>query len=222
MKKIMTVLLICLLGGCATTQTDFTKFKSANVRSILIVPAVNRSVDVSAPDLLLSTISIPVAEQGYYVFPVNMTKRVLEDDGLSDSDLVHNAPTEKLCSLFGADAVLYISIEQWDAKYLLFTTQVTVGLNYKIKDGKTGDILWEHKETMVYTPPSSGSLLADAINAAVTKAAPNYIPLAQKANLQAISSYPGPGIPLGPYAEAIEEKKKPSENRVSGPELLNQ
>ena len=38
-----------------------------------------------------------------------------------------------------------------------------------------------------------------AINAAVTKAAPNYIPLAKQANAKAFK-YPGPGIPPGPYA----------------------
>ena len=74
---------------------------------------------------------------------------------------------------------------------------------------------------MVYSPSSSGSLIADAVNAAITKAMPNYIPLAQRANQNAISSYPGPGIPLGPYAEALKEKKEPSENKISGPESIN-
>ena len=41
-------------------------------------------------------------------------------------------------------------------------------------------------------------LIAAAINAAVTKAAPNYMPLARQANAQAMI-YPGPGFPGGPY-----------------------
>lgn len=208
-RCILAVFLIALVSGCATVPKDISKFQAANPRSILIIPVANRSVDVTAPEYFLSTISIPLAEKGYYVFPVNMVKRMLEDDGLSDADMVHNSPTPKLSSLFGADAVLYVVIEQWDAKYLVFTTQVTVALTYTIKDGKTGDTLWEDKEKMVYQPQSQdtghplANLVVMAVQAAITKAAPNYMPLAQQANARAFM-YPGPGIPPGPYA--IKEK----------------
>lgn len=201
--KYFNLILLSFIAGC-TTPKDYTKFNSANLRSILIVPVVNRSVEVTASDYFLSTITIPVAERGYYIFPINLVKRVLEDNGLNDANLVHNASTAKLCELFGSDSVLYITIEKWDAKYLILTTQVTVELIYAIKDGKTGDTLWEDKQTMVYSPQSNstGNPLADLIvmvvNAAVTKAAPNYIPLAQQANGNAFR-YPGPGIPAGPY-----------------------
>lgn len=201
--KITCVISTLILAGCATTK-DYTKFNEAKPRSILVVPVVNRSVDVTAPDYFLSTISIPIAEHGYYVFPVNMVKRILEDDGLSDADLVHNAQTNKLSSLFGADAVMYISIEIWNAKYMLLSTIVTVELNYVIKDGKTGDVLWEQRETVKYKPENSntgsllGNLIVAAVNAAATKADPNYLPLAKQANDKALK-YPGPGIPPGPY-----------------------
>ncbi len=195
------------VAGCATAAPaqDYTKFLSAAPRSILVVPVVNRSVDVDAPAYFLSTLPIPVAERGYYVFPVNLVKRLLEDDGLSDADLVHGADPARLCDLFGADAVLYVSIERWEAKYVVLTTQVTVEFAYVLKDGKTGDTLWSTKQKMSYTPnqQSSGSplanLVAALVSAAVTKAAPNYMPLARQANAQALE-YPGPGFPAGPYS----------------------
>ena len=204
-KRFLIFALLFFVSGCATTvKKDYTKFMSANPRSILIVPVVNETVDIDAPDYFLSTISVPVSEQGYYVFPVHMVKRVLEDDGLSDADLVHSASTEKLCELFGSDAVLYIKIKRWDAQYALIATTVTVGLEYIIKDGKTGVVLWQEDSVVRYTSQGAGSgnLLADviivAVNAAMTKAAPNYIPLAKQANEQ-VFVYPGPGIPPGPY-----------------------
>lgn len=198
--------------GCATSPPppkDYTNFNAANIRSILIIPVVNNSVDVTAPDYFLSTVSIPLAEHGYYVFPVNLIKRTLEDDGLSDANLVHAAPAAKLGELFGADAILYIIIEHWDAKYMLLTTSVTVDLTYILKSGVSGDVLWEDKQTQIYVPQgsSSGNPIADliilAINAAVTKAAPNYIPLAKQANSAAFK-YPGPGFPHGPYFKSKE------------------
>lgn len=209
-KAKVTIILVAslVLGGCAGLEEkkDYTQFRQAAPRSILVVPVVNRSVDVDAPNYFLSTISKPVAERGYYVFPVNLTKRILEDDGLSDADMVHHADPTRLRELFGADAILYISIERWDARYAVLSTTVTVQFNYVLKDGKTGEELWSSKETMVYQPQRSNSgnaladLVAQAVVAAMTKAAPNYIPLAQQANAAAVSK-PHRGIPAGPYRE---------------------
>jgi hypothetical protein len=205
-RLLYSIVLLSLLSGCIATQLkNYDKFNAASPNSILIVPVVNNSVEVTAPDYFLSTITIPLAEQGYYVFPVNLVKRMLEDDGLSDASLVHGASVEKLSNLFGADAVLYVIINQWDAKYMVLSTQVTVALAYVIKDGKTGETLWEHQQNMVYVPQNNSSgnpfvdLIVMAVNAAVTKAAPNYIPLANQANAKTFT-YPGSGIPPGPYA----------------------
>ena len=213
---LMPVLLLGLIAstGCVHKQ-DMNKqenFLSAAPRSILVVPVVNNSVEVTAADYMLSTVTVPFAERGYYVFPVNLVKRVLEDDGLADSSLVHKAPASKLAALFGADAVLYITIEQWDSKYALLTTIVTVGINYQIRDGKTDALLWENKEKMVYDPNStggsSGNPIADIVvmlvKAAMTKALPQYVPLARQANAMAVMTYPGSGLPVGPYAVAKE------------------
>ncbi|HEY6100783.1 MAG TPA: GNA1162 family protein, partial [Anaeromyxobacter sp.] len=120
-RALAAAALLAALSGCATAPPakDYAKLAAARPRSILIVPVVNKSVDVNAADYFLSTVAVPVAERGYYVFPVNMVKRVLEDDGLADAGLVHGADPMRLASLFGADAVLYISIERWDAKYVV-------------------------------------------------------------------------------------------------------
>ncbi|NNJ70827.1 MAG: DUF799 family lipoprotein [Kiritimatiellales bacterium] len=198
--------LLSLLAGCATTRKsfDYSAFRSADPHSILIVPVVNNTMDVDAADYFLSAISQPVAERGYYVFPVNMVKRVMEDDGLADASMVHSADTTRLASLFGADTVLYVTIERWDAQYAVLTTTVTVEFSYVLKDGHTGQELWRTAQRLVYQPQSnsSGNAIADlivaAVQAAATKAKPNYIPLARQANLQAVIQA-GHGLPAGPY-----------------------
>jgi hypothetical protein len=203
---------LLMLAGCVTTQPkDISKFRSEDPHSILVVPVVNRSVEVSAADYFLSTISVPLGERGYYVFPVNLVKRVLEDEGLSDASLVHDSSASKLAALFGADAVLYVTIERWDAQYLVLSTTVTVEFSYLIKSGKTDELLWSERRRMVYTPQNSGgghplaTLIVAAVNAAVTKASPNYMPLSRQANQQ-VFAYPGPGLPAGPYL--LDQYKK--------------
>ncbi len=196
-----------LVSGCAARPkpSDFTKFRNENPRSILVVPAINKAVEVNAPDYFLSTISKPVAERGFYVFPVNVVKRVMEDDGLADANLVHNADPKRLGEIFDADAILYVSIDRWDAQYIVFSTQVTVEFTYVLKSGRTGEELWRRTAKMVYSPQSStntgnplATLIIMAAQAAITKAAPNYIPLTQQANFLAVIE-PGQGLPAGPY-----------------------
>lgn len=201
-------ILISTAIGCqppTTTSKDYTKFYNENPKSILIVPVINKSVDVTASDYFLATISKPVAERGFYVYPINLVKRILEDDGLADANLVHSANPKKLGELFGADTILYITIDKWTAEYAILSTSVKVAFQYSLKSGKTGEELWSAQEAMVYTPQnnSSGNPLVDLISAAitagVTKAAPNYIPLAQQANGNAIFRV-NQGLPSGPYA----------------------
>lgn len=201
----IAVFLLALVGcAAAPKKADYAKFRAENPRSVLVVPVVNRSVNVDAPDYFLSSISIPLAERGYYVFPVNLVKQVMADDGLADADMVHANDPVRLAGLFGADSVLYVSIERWDAKYALIATTVTVELNYQLKSGKTGESLWSNHQTLAYSPQASSTgnplvdLVAAAITAAVQKAAPNYMPLAHQANAQAIY-FPGHGLPAGPY-----------------------
>lgn len=189
-----------LITGCVTQEAyDYSAFRAADPKSILVVPVVNNTMNVDAPDYFLSTVSEPVAERGFYVYPVNLVKKLMELDGLSDANLVHDADATRLASLFGADAVLYITINRWDAQYVVVSTTVTVEFSYVLKDGDTGVELWRSAERMQYTPDSNNqSLLVMVVQAAITKAAPNYMPLARQANQNAVLRV-GRGLPAGPY-----------------------
>ncbi len=59
-----------LCGGCATTPYDYAPYRQHMPRSILVLPPLNKSVEVNAPYSYLSTVTRPLAECGYYVFPV--------------------------------------------------------------------------------------------------------------------------------------------------------
>jgi hypothetical protein len=208
----LALFVLALLGACAQPPKpkDYAAFRAADPHSILIVPAINRSVYVNAPDYYLSTITRPVAERGYYVFPVNLVKRVLEDDGLADANLVHEGDVRRLGELFGCDSVLYVTIERWDSQYVLLSTTTTVELSYVLKDAKTGEKLWTDHERFVYQPQSSssGNLVADlivkAVAAAIEKADPNYMPLARQANAIAVQRT-HQGLPAGPHVDAYKK-----------------
>src|SRR5258708_15897823 len=104
---------VLTLTACANAPTryDYAHFRTEAPRSILVVPVTNKSVDVNAPDYFLATIATPLAERGYYVFPVNMVKSVMSDDGLSDANLVHPGDPPRLPQLSGAHPIIYFSTD---------------------------------------------------------------------------------------------------------------
>jgi len=197
-----------MLSACATTPPapkDFSALTAEKPRSILVVPALNNTVDVRAPDFFVSTISRPFAERGYYVFPANMVKRVLEADGLSDAGLVHSVDSRKVGAAFGCDTVLYVTIQRWDSKYVVLATQTTVKFDYVLKSCKTNAVLWNNSQELVYSPQANNNsgnplaaLIAQAIISAMEKGAPNFMPLTTQANALAAGD-PVNGLPPGPY-----------------------
>ena len=124
-----------------------------------------------------------------------------ERRGKQDAD----EPPAHLAKLFGADAVLYVTINRWDAQYALITTVVTVDFEYRLH-AKDGAEIWKAKQAMQYQPQTNNAghplatLIAAAINAAVTRAAPNYMPLAKQANENTFILGPD-ALPNGPYAQ---------------------
>ncbi|HEY9099711.1 MAG TPA: GNA1162 family protein [Thiobacillus sp.] len=212
MKIVSSVLILAVLTGCVAQpiRQDMSAFHAAAPRSILVVPTVNKSLDVDAPNYVLAALPVPVANKGYYVFPVNTTKYVLEQEGFYEGERIHQMATPDLAKLFGADAVLYVSINRWDAQYAFITTVVTVEFDYRLVS-KDGAEIWKESKRMQYQPQNNNSgspiamLIVAAVNAAVTRAAPNYMPLTRQANHQVFISGVN-AIPDGPYRPAASKQ----------------
>ena len=195
-----------LTSACVSgpTPKNYATFRSENPRSVLVVPALNATVNVDAADYFVSTISVPIAERGYYVFPAYMVKRLLDDEGLSDAGLVHQADASRFAPLFGCDTVMFVEIKKWESQYVVISTSTNVEFEYTLKSCRTGQTLWTDTQALSYSPQRSNSgnpladLLVQAIVSAMEKARPNYIPLAQQANLLATHTI-GQGLPAGPY-----------------------
>ena len=146
--KAPVIILLGMLGiglaGCVTVPPkDYTEFRKSRPRSILVLPPGNQTTDIQAPYSLLTTITHPLAELGYYVFPVVMVDHLMKENGLALPDEMQRAPLEKLHEVFGADAVLYVTIEQYGSKYQVIVSNTTVKVRGKLVDARTGVTLWE-------------------------------------------------------------------------------
>lgn len=184
------------LSGCAAQKHDLSVFYAHRPRSIVVVPVVNESTEISAPTVFMSTITTPLAERGYYVFPVYLTNILLQDLGLTEAGHVHLLPPQRFLDLFGADAVLLITIKDWSTKYLVVQSSVVVDMSYVLKDTRTGLVLWESRQPIVYSS-GGGDAITMVVSAAVNALMTDYRPLAQQANARVF--LPPNGIPAGPY-----------------------
>lgn len=169
-RCIVVCLASLLLVACATPKTyDYTAFRQSNPRSIVVLPPLNNSPDMHATYSFLSTVTQPLAEAGYYVFPVALVDQTFQENGLLNPGEMHQAPLDKIREIFGADAVLYITVTQYGPTYLLFSSQVIVTAQAKLIDTHTGQLLWDGAATASDSEGNnnSGGLAAMLITAVV-------------------------------------------------------
>jgi hypothetical protein len=135
-----------LSSGCATQKPfDYTAFKQANPRTILVLPPKNSSPEVTASYGYLARATMPLAESGYYVLPVTMVDQTFKNNGISSPDLMHDVSLDKLREIFKADTVLYINILEYGTKFMVFDSAAIVTAEARLVDAQTGKELWSGK-----------------------------------------------------------------------------
>ena len=201
----LAALLLVSLGfaGCQTiTPYDYTNFHEHPPRSILILPPLNQSTAVEATYGYLSTVTRPVAERGYYVYPVAVIDRLLKENGMPSAGEMHQVPLAKVREITGADAVLYPVVRQYGTKFHLISSDTIVSVSARLVDTRTGTLIWEGEGVAERGSGQGQSLLADVIGALVTQViAANSDParnLCRVANVQLFTTTTR-GLPYGPY-----------------------
>lgn len=160
-----------LLGGCVTTQKayDYTAFREARPASILVLPPVNESPDIKATHSMLSHATAPLAESGYYVFPVTLVDETFRHNGLTAPADIHDLAPVKLREIFGADSALYIRVKQYGTSYKVIASETRVTAEAKLIDLRTGRQLWNGSATASSAEgdDNSGGLVGMLVKAVV-------------------------------------------------------
>jgi hypothetical protein len=144
LKVAVSLLAAAVLAGCVAPRaaTDYSAFKASKPRSILVLPPVNESPDVKATYSLLSQVTYPLAESGYYVLPVALVDETFRTNGLTSAHEIHETSPARLREIFGADAAMYITVKQYGTKYIVISSQTVVTVTAKLVDLRTGSALW--------------------------------------------------------------------------------
>jgi hypothetical protein len=207
--KLIMACMLLTLAACATgpaeTPQDLSDFKASKPRSILILPPQNDSMDTTAPGIVISTLTYPLAEAGYYVFPVALVDATLKQNGISSYAEAQQISAGKLREIFGADAALQISIKEFGATYEIVDSVTRVILEAKLIDLRTKKTLFTNIAIASNKSDSqSGSIYWMLIEAALKQVVnslnnENYKIASYAANALFITGTPGSFL-YGPYS----------------------
>lgn len=143
LKLLAGLSVLAILTGCASPKPyDYTAFKQSRPRSILILPPVNSTNDVNASYGMLAQMTRPLAEAGYYVFPVALVDETFRQNGLTTASDIQAVAPAKLKEIFGADSALYVNVKKYGTSYRLIDSVTEVQAEAKLVDLKTGTVLW--------------------------------------------------------------------------------
>lgn len=180
MKHLRTTLAIlcasALTSACVTPAAyDYTAFRKSRPLSILMLPPVNDSNVVGASYSVLSQMTLPLAESGYYVVPVTLMDETFRQNGLSDPHDIESVPTARLHEIFGADAALYLHVTQYGTIYKLVASESVVSAKGRLVDLRTGELLWEGAASASSAEgrSSSGGLVGLLVEALVSQIVEN-------------------------------------------------
>lgn len=161
MKRLMIIsslIMAWLLSGCAQPiKTDYSAFKQSKPKSILVLLPQNSTTEVQASHGLLSQTMLPLAEAGYYVFPVAVVEETFKQNGLTNAGDIQAVPAAKLREIFGNDAILYLSITEYGTSYQVIASDTRVTASAKLVDARTGTLLWSGSATASSTENNSSS-----------------------------------------------------------------
>ena len=187
-RRSVAAALLAAASGCAVRPPpDYSRYRAHLPRSILVLPPLNETTDVTAPYDYLATISRPLAEAGYYVFPVAVIDAFLKENGLPTAGEMHAVTLAKVHEVVGADAVLYVTIEDWGQKYRIISSDTVVKGRAHLVDVANGETLWDG---VIFAQQSSSAgqtdpfamLLAALITQVVSSATDPAHNLARTAN----------------------------------------
>ena len=168
----IAILAAVLATGCATpTAYDYAAFKQSRPASILVLPPLNSSLEVGASYSMLSQVTLPLAESGYYVFPVSLVDETFRQNGLHNPPEIHDVKLQRLREIFAADAVLYIDIKQYGTSYAVVSSESRVTATARLIDLRSELVLWAGAATASSAEGrnSSGGLIGMLVQAVISQ-----------------------------------------------------
>jgi hypothetical protein len=179
--------------------------------SLLVLPPVNDSADLLGSPAVMTQAVAPLAELGYYVFPVILVQESFRENGLTTPNDIQDVSTQKLKEIFGADAAVYIKVKQYGTKYNIVASESRVTVEGRIVDLRSGQQIWAGEATASSSESDTSSqgglaglLIKALVNQIVGQVSDASFTYAAIAN-QRLFAMPKFGIPAGPRSPRYQK-----------------
>lgn len=151
MKKLAILLLVSLVMSSWTIRKNtkaalYPGFYEEKPLALLVMPPINNTIYDMADEMLYVTVTEPLCEAGYYVFPQIMTYEFLASESVYDSNPFLESDLKVFKDVLGADAVVFPILEEWNDHF----DRIKVGLRYVIRSTSTGKTLFERNCRFVF------------------------------------------------------------------------
>ena len=188
----VAVFLGCAGGGPQRVSPDY---KDRAPRSIAVLPVLNETVSLKAPEVFRPILLNKLAQKGYEIPPLSAIDGRLKERDIHEAGQVNSLTPQELGKILGVDALLYAWVTEFSTTYIVAYASMTVGARFELKDAKTGEKLWEAEKQVKESKLGLDSRgVSDALQFA---AGQSYVPYAQKVVDQSFTT-----LPDGPLAKA--------------------
>ena len=189
---LFSIALLCFLAGCVSPvkkSQRYAQLYAEKPNSIMILPPINKSVNVQAKEQFYSSLTVPLTLYGYYVLPPLLTLEVLKEESAYDTENFLNNSMKPVGALFGVDAVLFTTIHNWEKSSLL--NNITVKVEYMLKSTKTDSTLFHRIGTITYSSQmNSGNIFVDLVGQMLITAMQQEIAVGRRCNIYSLNDIP--------------------------------
>ena len=204
-KQSFSKCLLCVLAtaifftGCAPKFFLIKDYQQHRPLSVLVLPPVNQTPQEGVEDVVYPIFVRAIGEKGYYVYSPEYVQEIFHRNKLQEAGRIHALPYTKFYDVFGPDAILYITVEKWAAKYYLVGNQIDTQIFARMIDAKTGAELFNMRYEFAYDPAAAQSSIAGKLVMAIASkfAEKSYLEPAARCNIGTISKQ----LPKGPSNE---------------------
>lgn len=192
---VLTISLLSCASSNLTKGEQYNRFYDERPLVLLVMPPINNTTKIEAKELLYTSICQPLSEAGYYVIPPFAAMEVFKNESAYDAEMFLDSPLGVFKDYFGADAVIFSQIDEWEK----ILAGIHIKVSYLVKSTKTNEVLFERSCDLVVdmTVNSSGSILGMVMEmaaATLEAALTDEIVAARIANEAVFSD-----LPLGKY-----------------------
>lgn len=212
MKNLLLIGLICVwfascsTSGLMTRGSNYPNMYKENPVTLLVMPPINKTTHVEAKEYFYTTLAQPLCDKGYYVISPFLAMEMFRGESAYDSEQFINGSLDPFRNVFGADAVLFTTINSWSKSTL--GGSITVNIEYELKSTRTRETLFKRAgqltvDTSVTSDSNKlGDILFSLASSAINTALTDKIVAARRCN-----NYVLRDLPVGKYSSLNGQDK---------------